>query len=361
MSSVLITSPSLESTTNVSGISSVVKNIIKLHGIQFIVFKVGKEDNQKRNIKWIINQFRLIIHTFRIIPKVDLIHINVAFDKLSLYRDTTIGFVGKLFNKKVIFHIHGGKYLMRIPSSLIVLFTIKILFKLADRTIVLSEIEKESINSIYKIDDSIVLPNAIDTEYVNKLKQKFCKEKLTSEVCNIVFLGRIHERKGLVDIIDAFKILNNKDLNYNFNMYGVGPRQDTYLKELGSLLGNKFYYGGIVGGDEKWKVLFESDIFILPSRYGEGLPMAMLEAMACECVVIVTDDASISTAVKHSINGIIINKNDPEDLAIWIEQLINSTNLRKQLAFAASTHINKHFSLDTYKNNILYIYNSILN
>ena len=58
-------------------------------------------------------------------------------------------------------------------------------------------------------------------------------------------------------------------------------------------MGDDFIFKGVVSGNDKWNTIYESDIFLLPSRHSEGLPMSLLETMAAGLVPVVTNDASM--------------------------------------------------------------------
>jgi glycosyltransferase involved in cell wall biosynthesis len=87
---------------------------------------------------------------------------------------------------------------------------------------------------------------------------------------------------------------------------------------MSEILGDKFCYGGVVSGAEKWKQLAASDIFLLPSRYGEGLPLAILEAMAAKCVVVAADVASVRAVIADGENGLMV---EPYNASQVVEKL----------------------------------------
>src|ERR1700744_1850243 len=113
---VLITAPSLEEKSNVSGVSTVVRNIIEFSdkAIRFSHFKVGKVDKKNRDISWVIDQFLLLPQfIYNILKhKVNAVHLNTGFERASLNRDFALFWVARyVMKKKVIFHAHGGYYL----------------------------------------------------------------------------------------------------------------------------------------------------------------------------------------------------------------------------------------------------------
>ncbi len=114
-----------------------------------------------------------------------------------------------------------------------------------------------------------------------------------------------------------------KILIFRFNCFGAGDLKDYFVAEMTEILGDRFYYGGVISGAEKEKALEEADIFLLPSRYGEGLPMAMLEAMAAGCVVVASEMASIGAVIKDGENGFMIEPNNVSQLAEKLKFLLS--------------------------------------
>ena len=125
------------------------------------------------------------------------------------------------------------------------------------------------------------------------------------------------------------------------------------------ILGDKFYYGGVVAGAEKWRQLAASGVFLLPSRYGEGLPMALLEAMAARCVVIAADVASIRAVIKDGENGLMV---EPYNAAQVVEKLkfaLSGKSELESLRRKARVTVETKFAISNYIENLDNIYAEI--
>ncbi|MBA3601020.1 MAG: glycosyltransferase family 4 protein [Acidobacteria bacterium] len=311
---ILITAPSLDENKNVSGISTLVREIIEHGNAEFYHFQAGRQDDDKIDTDWVLQQIlltpRFLWTIYR--EKIDLVHINTALVPLSIVRDAALTFTARLANRPVLLHPNGGRFLMEDFTSRSLAWLTEKMFRSAGKVLVLSDHEKTSITNRWQNLDVRILPNAIATDEAPNIERNLTNEK------TIIFLGRFHESKGLHEIIEACRILKNENFNFQFNCFGAGALKDFFIAEMSQILGEKFYYGGVISGAEKWKRLAESDIFLLPSRYGEGLPLAMLEAMAARCVVVASDVASVRAVIKDGENGLMV---EPYNTAQVVEKL----------------------------------------
>jgi glycosyltransferase involved in cell wall biosynthesis len=315
---ILITAPSLDTKNNVSGISSVVKSILIAEDQNYIYFLVGKADQQKRNIFWLLRQFFLplkLIYSL-LVNKIDIVHLNAPLDTLAIVRDFIFLKIAKLLGVKVLLHLHGGKYLKTIPESKWLYLYLKHYFNSADHIVVLSQLEKNLLLRNYdlKIDDITPLENCVS---IPDIKHKSSYEKI-----RIIFLGRFVARKGLFNILEAFSKLIIKRSDFEFYLYGAGPEEEILITQFSHLLSDTFQFKGIVSGNVKSEALLQADIFLLPSHYGEGLPIALLEAMSYGVVPVVTDDGSMATVVMDKVSGYIVEKDNSVMLAAIIEEII---------------------------------------
>jgi glycosyltransferase involved in cell wall biosynthesis len=125
-------------------------------------------------------------------------------------------------------------------------------------------------------------------------------------------------------------------------------------------MGDDFEFAGVVSGETKQSIIDRSDIFLLPSRYGEGLPMALLETMANGLVPVVTDDASMKIVVKPNFNGLRVQKRDPADLAAKLQSLLVDSDLLAQLSREAEKTIRREYSIGSYTSRLEAIYDRCL-
>lgn len=311
---VLITAPSLDENLNVSGISTLVRQIIKHGDAEFAHFEAGRRDDEKIGAGWLVQQIFLVPRFWLKIrrEKVDLVHINTALVPLSIVRDAALTFAARLAGRPVLLHPNGGRYLMEDFDNRPLAWLTEKMARTASVVLVLSEHERKVLTNRWANLDVRILPNAISIDEASNAERIAKKEK------TIIYLGRLHESKGLHEIIEACRVLRAENFEFRFRCFGAGPLKDFFVNEMTRALGDKFYYGGVIAGAEKWRELARSDIFLLPSRYGEGLPLAILEAMAARCVVVAADVASVRAVITDGENGLMV---EPYNSAQVIEKL----------------------------------------
>ncbi|HEY0428953.1 MAG TPA: glycosyltransferase family 4 protein [Pyrinomonadaceae bacterium] len=350
MSKILITAPSLETQHNVSGISSVVGQIVARGASEFYHFAAGRRDGEKTSAGWFFRQISAIPRLRREIQakKIDVVHINTALAPLSIMRDAALA---KAANRPILLHLHGGRFFtQKFSSSFFERLTGKMLAQ-AKVVVVLSELERKFIEKRWPQTDVRVLENAVALDEVQPRKSE------TSEK-TIVFLGRIHRDKGLREIIEACRILKEEKFRFDFKCYGTGEAENFFAAEMTKILGDKFFYGGIVSGAEKWRALAESDIFVLPSYY-EGLPVALLEAMAAGCVPVASRIGSIPSVINDGSNGFLTGPRNVAQIAEKLKFLLSGQADWRLLRRNARETIEKKYNFNDYIKRLESIYAEI--
>jgi glycosyltransferase involved in cell wall biosynthesis len=123
----------------------------------------------------------------------------------------------------------------------------------------------------------------------------------------ILFLGRIHRKKGCDMLINAF--LKHAALDPDLHLVMAGPDQQEWsagLKEIVAQAGltDRVYWPGMLSGDVKWGSFFASEVFILPSHQ-ENFGMAVAEAMACGRAVLLADKVNIAPEIAADGAGLM--------------------------------------------------------
>lgn len=310
---ILITAPSLDENRNVSGISTVARQIIESSAHRFTHFGAGRADGEKLNAAWFLRQTNLPIRFFQTIrrEKIEVAHVNTAFNAFSIVRDFALVTTARAAKCPTLLHIHGGRFLAEDFHGKKLSSLAERMLRAANSIVVLSELEKRIVENRWKNLNVTVLENAVAFEKAPKPRRNAAEK-------TIIFLGRLNESKGLNEIIEAVQKLKNDEFHFRFECFGAGEMKGFFVAEMNKILGDKFFYGGVVSGAEKWKALSRADVFLLPSRFGEGLPMAMLEAMAAGCVVVASEMASVGAVVKDGENGFLI---EPKNVSQLIKKL----------------------------------------
>ncbi len=352
---ILITSPSLNSDQNISGISSVVKFIIDTNNkLQYIHFELGRRDDEKRNAARLI---RIMLSYFRWFgmltsSKDIMVHFNIAMCRLSIIRDFPLILMARILRKRMIIHLHGGDYLMQKKQPRWMEFLWNISLKGKNPVIVLSSPEEAILRKRIEGRRIHTLPNCISLKEACSFNRNYSGDGTIM----LLFLGRISVDKGIEFIYRALKSLKMKNVKFKFILAGRGPDETDYARRFNELLGDDFEFNGVVTGNQKTEVLKKCNVFILPSFY-EGLPVALLESMSFGLVPVTTNVGSIDQVVTDGVNGMFVRSHSSLDIESAIEKLSKEKEFRHELSRNAKQFIFNKFDPSAYVNKLNEIYN----
>lgn len=258
-------------------------------------------------------------------PSLKTLHLHMS-ERGSIARKAIISSISKLFGKQILLHFHGAEFLKEYQSSPAWLkwFTTTFLNS-SDGLLVLSKSWKQDLANVTPNPNIHVVYNPVvmDPERTVRLSE-------TDEPLRLLFLGRFGQRKGIYDLLKA--MAQTKNCNVELALHGDGELEQVQQEILALGLQEKVFRGGWIRGDEKHKALLKADVLILPS-YNEGLPVAILEALAYGLAVISTPVGGIAEAVHHQTNGLLVSPGDVNGLADAIQALAENRatlNLMKQ-------------------------------
>lgn len=180
-----------------------------------------------------------------------------------------------------------------------------------------------------------VIPNAIYNEDVNSITLPVSREKIISAV------GRLSAEKGFDVLIKAFYKVHNELPEYRLFIYGEGPEREA-LQELinkHELTGRVVLPGAITNVVHE---INKTSLFVLSSRF-EGMPNALMEAMACGLPCIATDcEMGPAELIKDGVNGLLVKVDDVDIMAETIKRVLNSPELAARLSSNAINIRNTH-------------------
>ena len=179
---------------------------------------------------------------------------------------------------------------------------------------------------------SIVEPNGIDLQEFGKLPDPGCFRRQLKDIGDqqiILFLSRLHPKKGLELLIPAFRQTNLQDTV----LVIAGPADSpAYLQKLQSLveangLDGRVEFVGMLHGKRRIEAMVDADLFVLPS-YQENFGVAVVEALATGTAVLISDQVNICSQVSDAKVGVVVPV-DTASLATALKLLMSDEQLRR--------------------------------
>jgi glycosyltransferase involved in cell wall biosynthesis len=188
--------------------------------------------------------------------------------------------------------------------------------------------------------------------------------KKENQKCNIIFFANMIIEKGVFDLLDSCRILDKKGIDFRCNF--VGAWYDVKESDFNRFieehnLTEKIFFLGPQYGEDKNKVLANSDIFAFPTFYSdECFPLGILEALRWNLPVITTYEGAISEIIEDGVNGFLVPQRNTKLFAYKIELLIQNPALRKQVGEAGRQKYEQKYTLVKFEERIADILQKVI-
>jgi glycosyltransferase involved in cell wall biosynthesis len=266
--------------------------------------------------------------------QVDVVHLHVS-ERGSVLRVGLLVWLATLFRQPVIMHTHGCEFHLFFEQlSSWTRALVALTFRRCAAVIALSDSWRQYYISHCRLDPQrvVVLLNPVKVPAVVPRRPQSAQIKF-------VFLGRIGQRKGAFDVLQAVAQLPPaQQQRLELWLAGDGELaqaqaliEQLQLEHCAKLL-------GWIDADTRDRLLSEADVFLLPS-YNEGLPVAMLEAMAWGLPVIVSPVGGIPELVTHQQHGFLVEPGNVAAIAEAMQILLLQEAKRLRLGQAARQQV----------------------
>ncbi len=331
----------------------------KGHHVHYLVGQTSRSDisnvhSMTKNIKVRFNHNRLSIplpaNKRAILKKLaelklDILHVQMPYSPL---------FAGKVINNidtnvKVIgtFHIVPAGRLHNASSRGLKILNMNSV-KRFNEIISVSTAAQSFAKDAFNI-DSKVLPNVVDLE-------KFSHPAVHHNIPTVVFLGRLVERKGCRQLLNALIELQ-KDYTkpYNVIIAGAGPLK-TEL-EVYAIKHNvkNVHFMGFVSEIEKPKLLAGADIAVFPSTGGESFGIVLIEAMAAGSRVVLGGNNVGYRTVLEDYPDLLFDPKKPKLFADRLKYYLDNPDAREQVRHWSKEHV-KQYGVESVGKEILALY-----
>ena len=177
----------------------------------------------------------------------------------------------------------------------------------------------------------------------------------------VLFLGRLDYKKQPNVVLDAFKYICGIDERLALVL--AGPSEPAYLNDLRQLvktlgLESRVIFTGLLQGEVVREALFAAEIFVLPSLQ-ENFGIAVAEAMAAGCPVVVSEQVNLASEIRDNEAGIVC-KSDAVSTAGALEILIRDDGLRAIMAKNGRSLVADKFMWQVVSADLMNVYHDIL-
>jgi glycosyltransferase involved in cell wall biosynthesis len=301
-------------------------------------------------------------YAFLIIRKIiafkpDLIYFTMAPRGFAFYRDSLYILILKVFRQNIVLHMHGKGISRTANKYFINKLICRILFKKL-HTISLSEQLTQDVRD-FSDHEPFIIPNGIRQTVAGK---SFDRSK--NEVPRILFLSNYIREKGILVLIDALSLLNQR--GYDFSARLVGAPGDISIVDLNNYIKNhqltdKTVVTGPKYAQDKIAEFQQADIFVFPTFYSnEAFPLVNLEAMQYSLPIISTNEGGIADMLVNSGAGFIVEPKNSQLLADKIATLLSDKDLREEMGSNAFHHYSRNYTLDRFETNLKRVFDQVM-
>lgn len=264
--------------------------------------------------------------------RVGLVHLHSA-QETSFLRKSIFLFTARLFGCPTLFHLHGAAFdSFYTQSNSLYQAYIRKTLNSSTCVITLSGFWKDWVRGITNHPHILNIYNPV----IFRHHAGSTSQRATPPV--LLFMGRLGQRKGTYDLVRAAAQLRQWKVDCSLVLCGDGDNDATarLVEELDLL--NVVTLKGWVAGEEKYHLYSMATVFVLPS-YNEGLPIAILEAMAAGLPIVSTPVGGIPEAITDESEGLLVPPGDVPRLASALRRLVEDPDLAMRLGSAGRAKV----------------------
>jgi glycosyltransferase involved in cell wall biosynthesis len=267
----------------------------------------------------------------------DVVHIHSALaPAVTVVRAGLLAAAGRLRGCAVVIHAHGGGIQLWLTSRRRRAL-LRLTLSPAHRVVAVWTSGRDLLRTVLPAGRVGLIDNGVSVE-------AFSGRSSANDPPRILYVGLLTPRKGVLDLIEASRLLRERDVAHEVWLVGGTPDEgpgaeaearagfDGAVKLLGSR-----------PPEQMPAAYAEADVLCLPSWW-EAMPLSVLEAMAAGLPVVATDVGDVARAVADGVTGYVVPVKDAERLAAALEPLLRDPDLRRRMGDAGRERVTAMFS-----------------
>ena len=253
-----------------------------------------------------------------------IIHVHFSW-RASFWRKAIIAGITKLLNIPLVMHCHSSRFDRFFDQApRVIKWLIQANISMADLLLVVSPEWKQYFSKLAPDVQIRTMPNPVTIP--NDASAKLGNESESM----VLFVGRMQEHKGIYDLIKAIPKVLAKQPDVRFVLAGDGEVEAIRSIIRAQSWNSQVVVPGYLQSDERDRYLGEAAIFVLPS-HNEGLPVAMLEAMAHSIPVVSCPVGGVPQVVLEGETGLLVPVGQADRLVEAIVQLLSKPEQRHRM------------------------------
>lgn len=287
----------------------------------------------------------------------DVVHVNPSLNLVSVLRDGLFMLVLRALGKRsvlVIWHGWENELSQQIRSYRLLRYLFMATFGWAGHSVVLaSRFRDELIEMGFAADRVSVESTMFDNTLFNRITRR------QHECTTLLFLSRMEQTKGGFELVEAYSRIKARFPATRLVMAGDGPARKFLESRVAELGVADVSFPGYLRGDYKAQALVDADLFVLPTTYGEGCPVSLLEAMAAGLPCITNAVGGIPDIFRHDVNGVLLNGVSVDSVTGALVSLLGDPSKCARIAEHNRQEAWKTFSAPAVTRRIETLYNEV--
>lgn len=265
---------------------------------------------------------------------------------LGLLEKGVMGRFSQLVGARLLMFPRGGYLLRNYENSRLMRICSRIAFMKASKVLCQGQQWQSFVTQKLgrKVEDALIVENWTASKELLEIGSNRSYDQNQSPL-KILFVGWLDYEKGVMDILQALLNLSGKN---RFRIEFVG--EGNALKEAKDFVGEnglekEVVFSGWLEGPTLCKAYQRSEVFLLPS-WMEGLPNAMIEAMATGLTPIVSSVGNIPSVIENGKNGLLVEPKNPGSVSNALNRIVDNELLLEKLGRNAHEYARDNFSTE---------------
>ena len=287
-------------------------------------------------------------------------HITTAHG-LSFLKHSICVVIARIMGSRVLLHPHCSFQKLYIECPRWWRWLFRCVARLTEGILALST-EWNQVSSFMDV-TVYQLPNAVDLGLYRAAGQENLARRSGNGALRVLYVGYLSKAKGSLDLVEAAHKVLSEGGNVHFDLVGDsltrGDREQLSERIHHAHLGQRVRMHAPVFGPEKVVFFRKADVFIYPS-YHEGMPMAVLEAMACALPIVATRVGGLPDLVTDEVNGLLVEPGRPDQLALAVQRLFKDEALRHRMMQKSYQFAVERYDVEQRVTQLVGIYKAVL-